>query len=370
MSVIRTATDLSDDTQAKFNYSAAGGSAGDNHDHSRLDSPDGLIVPVVQAANSGFFGIATTAPNFQAEVAGHLRITEDNRLKLDGTGTADVSMDLWGSTVSAGATNYLELQTPFVDGRTVLRMVPKGTPASVPTALEFYGTDFHADGTNWERLSIRSGSTYQIFTENNGTGTLRPLQLTTSSNTGLNIDTSGKVGIGTTAIPHGANGIAMLALDGANASTAGPHIQTTTALDDFPVLQIASWAHDNVILGFDMYFDGTNFRSGDATSNFQLYKVADQLRMYYSGPHAQGAVVSRAIGFVLDTSGRIGLGGITSPSARLDIGGGDVEFTEMTAPGAGAVNTARLYAVDNGAGKTQLAVVFNTGAVQILATQP
>jgi len=59
----------------------------------------------------------------------------------------------------------------------------------------------------------------------------------------------------------------------------------------------------------------------------------------------------------VDDSGNVGMAGA-------------IEFDEMTAPGAGAANTARLYAVDNGAGKTQLAVVFNTGAVQILATQP
>jgi len=31
---------------------------------------------------------------------------------------------------------------------------------------------------------------------------------------------------------------------------------------------------------------------------------------------------------------------------------------------------ARLFVRDNGAGKTQLCVQFNTGAVQVLATQP
>ena len=72
----------------------------------------------------------------------------------------------------------------------------------------------------------------------------------------------------------------------------------------------------------------------------------------------------------ISSSGLIGINGVISPSTELDIGAGAMEFDEMTAPGAGAVNTARLYAVDNGAGKTQLAVVFNTGAVQILATQP
>ena len=52
--------------------------------------------------------------------------------------------------------------------------------------------------------------------------------------------------------------------------------------------------------------------------------------------------------------------------------GAFIEFQESnpTNPAAGGVNTARLYARDNGAGKTQLCVVFNTGAVQVLATQP
>jgi hypothetical protein len=69
-------------------------------------------------------------------------------------------------------------------------------------------------------------------------------------------------------------------------------------------------------------------------------------------------------------AGLIGINGVTAPSAELDIGAGAIEISEMTAPGAGAVNTARIYAVDNGAGKTQLVVIFNTGAAQVLATQP
>jgi hypothetical protein len=50
--------------------------------------------------------------------------------------------------------------------------------------------------------------------------------------------------------------------------------------------------------------------------------------------------------------------------------GGYTEFTESTDPAAGATNTARLYAKDNGSGKTQLVVRFPTGAVQVLATEP
>lgn len=49
---------------------------------------------------------------------------------------------------------------------------------------------------------------------------------------------------------------------------------------------------------------------------------------------------------------------------------GRMQFTEIADPAAGAVNTGLLYVRDNGAGKTQLCVRFNTGAIQVLATEP
>lgn len=47
-----------------------------------------------------------------------------------------------------------------------------------------------------------------------------------------------------------------------------------------------------------------------------------------------------------------------------------IEQTEIVDPAAPAANKARLYAKDNGAGKTQLVVRFPTGAVQVIATEP
>ena len=45
-------------------------------------------------------------------------------------------------------------------------------------------------------------------------------------------------------------------------------------------------------------------------------------------------------------------------------------YTERADPAAPAANRAVVYARDNGSGKTQLCVRFNTGAVQVLATEP
>lgn len=47
-----------------------------------------------------------------------------------------------------------------------------------------------------------------------------------------------------------------------------------------------------------------------------------------------------------------------------------LEFVEVTEPAAGPTNRARLFAVDNGAGKTSLRVRFPTGATQTIATEP
>jgi hypothetical protein len=46
------------------------------------------------------------------------------------------------------------------------------------------------------------------------------------------------------------------------------------------------------------------------------------------------------------------------------------EGYEIADPSAPAANAGRLYFRDNGAGKTQLCVRFNTGAVQVVATEP
>lgn len=52
-------------------------------------------------------------------------------------------------------------------------------------------------------------------------------------------------------------------------------------------------------------------------------------------------------------------------------GAGYVDYTEQSSdPTAPAADHARVFVKDNGAGKTQLAVRFATGAVQVVATQP
>lgn len=65
--------------------------------------------------------------------------------------------------------------------------------------------------------------------------------------------------------------------------------------------------------------------------------------------------------------------GVSVPFRML--GGSGNHYMELSEDGttdaaAGAVNRGRLYVRDNGSGKTQLCVRFNTGAVQVIATEP
>jgi hypothetical protein len=57
-------------------------------------------------------------------------------------------------------------------------------------------------------------------------------------------------------------------------------------------------------------------------------------------------------------------------SGRGDGYGAATEMWEMTAPAAPAANGVRIYAVDNGSGKTQLMALFATGAAQQIAIEP
>lgn len=78
---------------------------------------------------------------------------------------------------------------------------------------------------------------------------------------------------------------------------------------------------------------------------------------------------------------------LTNPGIRFEVGGnsefeivvdgrfilpngGYFEMVERTAPSAPAANRGRLFVRDNGSGKSQLCIIFSSGAIQVIATQP
>src|SRR6185295_1033435 len=65
--------------------------------------------------------------------------------------------------------------------------------------------------------------------------------------------------------------------------------------------------------------------------------------------------------------------GATRLDGNLEMHRGSNQYIEMkegTAPSAPAADGVRLYVEDNGAGKTRICALFNSGSAQCFATQP
>jgi len=148
------------------------------------------------------------------------------------------------------------------------------------------------------------------------------------------IKADGKIGMGTITVPHGGVGTALLALEGTNASTAdGPHIQITTAADDYPLLKIIPYAHDNISLVFDAYTDAGGWKSSDAGSNFAIIKNNDVLIIKYDSGIAAGNALAWNGGFAIDTTGGIFMYNLKSGTDQTNAGAAANELYRDTNDG-------------------------------------
>ena len=179
-------------------------------------------------------------------------------------------------------------------------------------------------------------------------------------------------GIGTATIPHGGIGWAKLAIEGTNASVDGPHIQFTTALDNYPLTQFLMYRHDDMSIRFDSYWDGAN-KSSDAGSNYAIFKVGDVFKITYDSGIAPGNALAWNNGIVLDTSGLVTIGGginlsggsITGTSVDIN----NAELQQLSAIGATTISGTQWgYLGATGAGGGQLLAALTTGESTQLET--
>jgi hypothetical protein len=104
------------------------------------------------------------------------------------------------------------------------------------------------------------------------------------------------------------------------------------------------WSGNDMLVGVQA--------NGTGSTNRQMHFSASSFRFFVgSGANIFAWNMDAAGNFVAQVGAYMGL-------------------TEMTAPAAPATNGVRIFAQDNGAGKTQLMALFATGAAQQIAIEP
>lgn len=101
--------------------------------------------------------------------------------------------------------------------------------------------------------------------------------------------------------------------------------------------------------------------TGTDSRGLHIVNPRIEFSRFAGSPTVAGDVITD--GGVNTTMDDTAVGGFTS-------GGWVALRREIATPSSANTNSARLYIKDNGSGKTQLAVIFSSGAEQVLATQP
>ena len=175
---------------------------------------------------------------------------------------------------------------------------------------------------NYERGFLKwDSNVLKIGTEKDGTGTARALELQTDGTTRLTIGSTGGI--------SASNTITI----------------TPSSTSGYGVTVTGGGVGGNLRLR-----NGTGFGFiASSTLNYGWSSDAD-------ANSYDIALARSAAGVVKVTNG--------------STGGGSLEFLEQTAPSAPSADAVRIYAEDNGSGKTRLMALFPTGAAQQIAIEP
>ena len=93
-----------------------------------------------------------------------------------------------------------------------------------------------------------------------------------------------------------------LVLRGTASSASGPHYTAYVTGSQYPTFNNLNFTNNNISLNFDAYFDG-QWRSSYLTSNYQIYKVSDQLQFGYGSSVSPGSILTWNTAGYVDTSG-------------------------------------------------------------------
>jgi len=229
------------------------------------------------------------------------------------------------------------------------------------------GSTTVANNTAVETVAVGARALRDLTSgSNNSASGFAALEKTTSgsSNTAqgnfaLGINTTGgtNTGVGVTALGKNTTGASNSAV-GANSLLENTTGSNSTALGFDAIRRFVG--NTNTAVGYRALYGGNATPANNTgTNNIAIG--------YQAGDAITTGSTNIVIGHDIDVDSATG-------DNQINIGGVYFHdrfiYTERADPAAPAANSAVVYAKDNGSGKTQLCVRFNTGAVQVLATEP
>jgi len=202
--------------------------------------------------------------------------------------------------------------TKIIDASTTKVIITTPLAFSNLSSKGLLGLDSSSNvtSTNLTNGQLLIGNTSNPPTAATLTGTTNQVNVTNGSgsitlSTPQNIDLSANVQFlsaitGPTMTRAGSSRLYVTGTD--SSFNAGPFQTYYTNSDQYPLLQVLPFAHNNVCLNFDSYYDGT-WRSSASGSNFSIQKSANQLQFLYNSGIAAGSALTWNTAGYFDSSG-------------------------------------------------------------------
>lgn len=288
-------------------------------------------------------GIGGTSSNSLIDVSGEWNTTgTPTGIRLNVTDTASNAASLLMDLQVGGVSQFAVRKSSIVTATTFRVPENSGT-------IEMGGS-----GGSGTRFQTSSGAQIRVYHNGGSTISLNLSSFVADSNSSFSF-TSGDIGAASDLFIRRDAANTLAQRNGVNAQTLRVY-NTFTDASNYE-RGIFSWVSNVLFIGNEGAGTGTT-RGTTVTGSIFNVRISGVDRWVFDASSLRPFV-----GNSYDIGG-------TADTVKNLFQAGYHQMVEMTAPAAPAANSVRIYAEDNGSGKTRLMALFATGAAQQIAIEP